>query len=659
MGVRGVKANETKFQPVIEGTKQYVLPLFQRSYSWDKKEWNVLWNDLMELSEMSHPRDHFIGSIVSMPTISVPEGVAKYLLIDGQQRLTTFFIILTLLRDIAKQSGKVELAEEINNTLIVNPYKKDSDYFKLLPTQVDRATYERLILSKIETDDQSQIYKAYQYFDRKLKQSKIDLSTLKIIISNHLSVVSIVLDPDDNPHLVFESLNAKGRPLTQADLIRNFFFMRIHIKEQETVYEQYWKPMQGSLGENMTEFIRHFLMKDGLNVKQNEIYFSVKEITSKNDALEYMKNLSLFSSYYVKLLAPTKESNKKVERTLSRLNRIEATTVYPFLLNCYHDYNQNRISDVQFVEIISIIENFLIRRFVCNVPTNQLNKIFPNLYNQLRHDSFDAFIQALKDNLQLKNYPRDEEFRSRLTDTKLYGSGDRGRKTKLILESIEEYFDHKEQVQLDSLTVEHVMPQTLTQSWQEYIGEDWELIHDLYLHTIGNLTLTGYNSELSNDDFNTKKDRLRQSHLEINKYFDKVTSWKKEDIDQRAAYLAEICLNIWPYFGNEHREEVTVTGTTPKQLYILGQQFEVRSWRDVLENTMNTIAELEPEKFDQIMLQFPRFVGQDKKKFRAIRQLKNGAYIEVNLSAQSIQRFCIQAIEEIELTSEDWNVITQ
>lgn len=468
-----------------------------------------------------------------------------------------------------------------------------------------------------------------------------------------------MLDPDDNPHLVFESLNAKGRPLTQADLIRNFFFMRIHIKEQETVYEQYWKPMQGSLGENMTEFIRHFLMKDGLNVKQNEIYFSVKEITSKNDALEYMKNLSLFSSYYVKLLAPSKESNKKVERTLSRLNRIEATTVYPFLLNCYHDYNQNRISDVQFVEIISIIENFLIRRFVCNVPTNQLNKIFPNLYNQLRHDSFDAFIQALKDNLQSKNYPRDEEFRSRLTDTKLYGSGDRGRKTKLILESIEEYFDHKEQVQLDSLTVEHVMPQTLTQSWQEYIGEEWELIHDLYLHTIGNLTLTGYNSELSNDDFDTKKDRLRQSHLEINKYFDKVTSWKKEDIEQRAAYLAEICLNIWPYFGNEHREEVTVTGTTPKQLYILGQQFEVRSWRDVLENTMNTIAELEPDKFDQIMLQFPRFVGQDKKKFRAIRQLKNGAYIEVNLSAQSIQRFCIQVIEEIELTSEDWNVITQ
>lgn len=654
-----MKANETKFQPVIEGTKQYVLPLFQRSYSWDKKEWDVLWNDLVELSEMNHPRDHFIGSIVSMPTTSVPEGVAKYLLIDGQQRLTTIFIILTLLRDVAKQSGNVELAEEINNTLIVNPYKKESDYFKLLPTQVDRSTYEKLILSKIETDDQSQIYKAYQYFDRKLKQSKIDISTLKNIISNHLSVVSIVLDPDDNPHLVFESLNAKGRPLTQADLIRNFFFMRIHIKEQEAVYEQFWKPMQDSLGENLTEFIRHYLMKDGIYVKQNDIYFSVKEITCKSDTLEYLKNLSLFSSYYVKLLNPSQESNKMVARALTRLNRIEATTVYPFLLNCYDDYTQKRITDVQFTEIISIIENFLIRRFVCNVPTNQLNKIFPNLYTQIKQDRFESFIQALKNNLQSKNYPRDEEFRSRLTDTKLYGSGDRARKTKLILESIEEFFDHKEQVDLESLTVEHVMPQTLTQSWQEYLGDEWQLIHDLYLHTIGNLTLTGYNSELSNDDFDAKKDRLSKSHLEINKYFEKVSSWKKEEIEQRAAHLAEICLTIWPYFGNEQREEVTVTGTTPKQLYILGQQFEVRSWRDVLENTMNTIAELEPEKFEQIMIQFPRLAGKDHKKFRAIRQLKNGAYIEVNLSAQSIQRFCIQAIEAIDLTSEDWNVVVE
>ena len=655
-----MKANETKLQPIIEGTKQYVLPLFQRSYSWDKKEWEVLWDDLVELCEIENSRDHFIGSIVSMPTNSVPEGVAKFLLIDGQQRLTTIFIILTLLRDLAKLSGNIELADEINNTLIVNPYKKDSDYFKLLPTQMDRSAYKKMVLSEIEQNDDSQIYKAYQYFERKIKQSHIDISRLKSVISTRLSIVSIVLDPDDNPYLVFESLNAKGRPLTQADLIRNFFFMRIHIQDQEVIYNKYWRPMQDSLGDNLTEFIRHYLMKDGLYVKQNEIYFSVKEIASENDILEYIKNMYVFSTHYEKLLSPDKELNREIQRALNRLNRMEATTVYPFLLNCYDDYYRGQISDTQFVQVISMIENFLVRRFVCNVPTNQLNKIFNSLYKNTKDDIFDNFINLLKNHLQSKNYPNDNEFSNRLIDAKLYGSGERGGKTKLILESIEEFFEHKEQVDFDNLTIEHIMPQTLTQSWQEYLGEEWQLVHDLYLHTLGNLTLTGYNSELSNDDFDIKKEKLKASHLEINKYFEKVIYWKREDIEQRAKHLAEICLKIWPYFGNERADDdVRVTGTNPKELYILGQQFEVHSWRDVLENTMNTIADLEPEKFEQIMFQFPRLVGRDPKKFRAIRQLKNGAYIEVNLSAQSIQRFCVQAIEAVELTTDDWKVITQ
>ncbi|HBU06325.1 MAG TPA: DUF262 domain-containing protein, partial [Nitrospiraceae bacterium] len=140
-----MQAKETKLQDIIEGTKQYVIPLFQRTYSWTNKEWDVLWKDLMELSETENPRSHFIGSIVNMPTVSVPEGVAKFLLIDGQQRLTTIFILLTLLRNKARESQNHEFAEEINNTLLVNPYKKDNDFFKLMPTQVDRDIYKNFI----------------------------------------------------------------------------------------------------------------------------------------------------------------------------------------------------------------------------------------------------------------------------------------------------------------------------------------------------------------------------------------------------------------------------------------------------------------------------------------------------------------------------------
>lgn len=658
MGVL-MHASETKFQPIIEGTKQYVVPLFQRSYSWQKKEWEMLWNDLYDLYCSDNPRTHFIGSIVTMPTVSVPEGVAKYLLIDGQQRLTTIFILLALLRDRAKQDDEVELANEINDTLLVNPYKKDDDYFKLQPTQADREAFRRLIFAN-SFDNENLFTEAYKYFERKIKQNEINIEKFKQRITNNLSVVSIVLSADDNPHLVFESLNAKGRPLTQSDLIRNYFFMRIHVHQQDKIYHEYWKPMQDTLGDDLTEFIRHFLVRGGTPVKQSEVYYALKEQVKIENALEYLKNLYRFSKYYSRLLNPKNEENKALSRALSRLNTLEVTTVYPFLLNCYDDYSNNLISYIEFLEIIRLIENFIIRRFVCGIPTNQLNKIFPPLYQQAKNKD-GVLLDNIKLILQAKDYPKDPLFKARLMDTKLYGSGDRAVKTKLILESIMESFNHKEQVSVETLSIEHIMPQTLTEQWQDYLGDDWEVTHDLFLHTLGNLTLTGYNSELSNYDFDTKRNYFLDSNIELNKYFHNINTWKRNDIENRAEYLSNIVLNIWPYFGdtNDFQPDSTtnITGTTPKELYILGERFVVQSWRDVFQQTMNLIAELEPEKFETIIQKFPRVVGRDKKRFRAIRELKNGAFIEVNLSAMDTRKYCYQALAEVELTEDDWKVI--
>jgi uncharacterized protein with ParB-like and HNH nuclease domain len=355
-----MKASETRLQPIIEGTKQYVVPLFQRPYSWTKKEWEILWNDIVELSETGDNRSHFIGSIVTMPTISVPEGIAKYLLIDGQQRLATIFIIFALLRDKAKQAGQFELSEEIYNTLLVNQYKKDFDYYKFQPTQIDRDSFQRIIASASDTPTSpNQILNAYHFFERKFRQTSIDIQTLKKTIISNMSIVSIVLDPDDNPHLVFESLNAKGRPLTQADLIRNYFFMRIHINEQESIYSRYWEPMQKALDENLTEFIRHYLMRDGKIIKQNDVYFSLKDIVSLGNALDYLKELLKFSGYYKKLIYPEYETHSEISKLLSRLNRFEVNTAYPFLLNCYDDYSESKITDEEFINILKVIENNL------------------------------------------------------------------------------------------------------------------------------------------------------------------------------------------------------------------------------------------------------------------------------------------------------------
>jgi uncharacterized protein with ParB-like and HNH nuclease domain len=318
-----MQASETKLQRIIEGTQQYVVPLFQRPYSWEKKQWDALWNDLIELYESDNPRPHFLGSIVTMPTNSVPEGVSKYLLIDGQQRLTTIFILLAALRDIAKQSEE-RLASEINNKYLINAYEDGLGYYKLQPTQVDRVIFQQIINSEILVDEGG-ILECYRFFEKKIRQSRssLELPRIKNVICNNLSLVSVVLSYDDDPYLVFESLNAKGRPLTPADLIRNYFFMRIHTDEQDSVYTRYWQPMQELLGDNLTEFMRHYLTKTGVVVNQSDVYFQIKDRIGTSDALPYLQDLCIFSEYYSRLLNPTREPKKNVSKYLNRLNRLE------------------------------------------------------------------------------------------------------------------------------------------------------------------------------------------------------------------------------------------------------------------------------------------------------------------------------------------------
>ena len=651
-----MQANETRLSKILEGQNQYVIPLFQRTYSWDTKEWSVLWDDLTEILDSEIPRTHFVGSIVSMPTVSVPEGVAKYLLIDGQQRITTIFVLLILLRDKARDSDQERLADEISNTLLVNAYQDGDDYFKLMPTQVDRVAYRALVNGKEKNYD-SQIQRAYDFFARKINQKKPDIKKLKELIRINLSLVSIVLDPDDNPHLVFESLNAKGRPLTQADLIRNYFFMRIHTNQQEEIYTRYWQPMQTNLGNSLTEYIRHYLTRKGTVIKQADVYQVLKNEVSVTNALTYLQELAYYAKLYKKLLDPSLEPEVSISTYLQRLNRIEVTTAYPLLLNLYAEYDSQRLTVQEFVSMLQTLENYLIRRFVCGYATNQLNKIFPGVYALILRNR-DGMVEGIKQALQSKGYPKDAEVTQRFKDAKLYGSGDRLTKTKLILETLERKYGHKEQVSSTNLTVEHIMPQTLTTWWQKHLGTDWQDTHELLLHTVGNLTLTAYNSELSNDTFPAKKERFAQSHLDLNAYFDNCPDWTSEQIEERSDKLASLALSIWPYFGKDDigQETGPVTGTTPIKLSILGEEFDVKSWRDVLENTLNTIAFLEPEKFAVVAETMPHFISKSSGAMRDVRRLKDGYFVEVNLSAKRIEKFCIQAIQTAELTADDWKV---
>ncbi|MFJ9386983.1 DUF262 domain-containing protein [Peribacillus sp. NPDC101481] len=657
-----MQAQVTNLQSIIEGTKQYLVPLFQRTYSWKKKDWEKMWQNINELTEADNPRDHFIGSIVTVPTTSVPHGVAKFLLIDGQQRLTTIFIILTLLRNKAE----AELSEEINNTLLVNPYKKSNDHFKLLPTQVDREPFQRLISgTKEENDTKNSIIEAYEFFEKKLIKSELDGQKIKDAITSNLSLVSITLDPDENPYLVFESLNASGQALTQADLIRNYFFMKIHTDFHDEVHATLWKPMEDALGVDLLEFVRHYLMREGAFIKQSDIYFSLKDIVDEENATNSLNELKRYSDYYIKILSPTAESNLTIRKSLSRLKKLDTTTVYPLLLNMYGYYEDDKIKDTEFAQVLNIIENFLLRRYICSLPTDRLKSIFPPLHSHVLNSNSKNYVDGVKAVLQSKDYPKDHVFRQRLLDAKLYGSSDKIKKITFILQAIEESYYHKEQVSFSDLnvSVEHVMPQTITSEWKEHLGEEWETVHDLYKDTLGNLTLTGYNSELSNAIFNKKKEHYKKSHLEVNKYFRDTENWRKEDIERRANFLADRALKIWSYFGNESIAEASikenVIGKSPKQLYVLGKKYSVTSWRDVIVQTLNSIMYLEPEKFEKLIVRYPNLITRDSNKFHRTRNLNNDYFINVNsLTSDQIYRYCLRMLEAVDLPLKDFKVET-
>jgi uncharacterized protein with ParB-like and HNH nuclease domain len=329
-----MEAAEARIQKVLEGTKQFLVPHYQRPYSWKEEQWKTLWRDVLELLEDRDAKPHFLGSIVSSPARSVPEGVEKRLLIDGQQRLTTLLVLLTLIRDRARDSGAGKLAEKIED-FVTNRHEDGADHFKLLPTQSedpadsDREAFVRLVAgSKVST--RSGIGAAYDFFASKLRRSDApELDDLLRVLVGRLTLVSIILDDKDNPHRIFESLNAKGRALSQADLIRNYFFMRLPENEHERVYVDLWRPMQRRLGEDsLTDVVRHYLTRFRGVVRETDVYAALKarvEEDGTRPPLEHLRDLARCSEYYAVLLKPEQAGSQRISTRVERLNRLEVT----------------------------------------------------------------------------------------------------------------------------------------------------------------------------------------------------------------------------------------------------------------------------------------------------------------------------------------------
>lgn len=616
-----MKAHETILQPILEGTKQYVVPLFQRTYSWKLDNWKNLWDDLLSLYSTGPGRKHFIGAIVSMPVDMTPSGVNKYLLIDGQQRISTLFVILAAIRDAACESNQ-RLSDQINELYLINKWAEGTNVLKLYPSQTDRDQFFAIIHKKNNLDESNALVKAYRFYRHKLEGKDpsgqpIEFNRLHNILVQEIMVVDIVLDRDENPYLIFESLNAKGEPLTQADLVRNFLLMRItNANEQELAYRDFWLPMQNSLGAELTAFIWRYLIKGANGVKAirlDEIYDEVKQRLvglNSTEVLNFMKDMHLFSGYYQRLINPDGESNKGIGQRLKRINRWDIKTTYPFLLNLYHDYRQNKLSSDDFCTMLEIIESFVVRRSFCRVPTNALNKIFLSLYKSLDPTQY---VNSLVAELLRREWPNDTAFREAWFEFPIYLSGTT--KCRHILDSLEEVTNtNNEPVDLSrpQITIEHIMPQTLNEEWEQLLGERAAEIFDTYLHTVGNLTLTGKNSEMGNAPLLEKRKVFAQSNFAISKDVADSIIWNDTLIRMRATKLFQKAQKIWPYPGgiisaagngnsNEGKtyQSSDPTGRKPTGYSLFGTEYKVDSWREMLLNVLAELSERHGDDFIQ------------------------------------------------------------
>ncbi|MBM3214028.1 DUF262 domain-containing protein [Candidatus Poribacteria bacterium] len=569
-----MKATETKLLDFLQGPKQFIIPIYQRTYSWTQKQCEQLWNDIRRTQDPFSP-GHFIGSIVYIErglyhTSSVPH----LLVIDGQQRLTTISLLLEALARAIEQQRTESLINprRLRNYYLFNAEEEDDLRFKLLLTQNDKPTLCRLLTHKSLPQPHSRrIVENHAFFTDRIAKSGVDLRALYEGISK-LIVVDISLDRGhDNPQLIFESLNSTGLELSQADLIRNYVLMGLEPKEQNELYSDYWFPMEQSFGHadyaaQFDRFMRDYLtVKTGTIPNIRAVYEEFKAYVQSLPSAsihEIVADIYRFSQFFVRF-ALEREPDGAILEALNDVNTLKVDVAYPFLLELFDDWEQGRIERDGVLEILRLTESYVFRRAVCGIPTNSLNKTFATLARELDKERYvESFKAALLLKDSYRRFPDDEEFKRELAAKDLYNF----RSRNYWLRRLENH-ERRERVNVDEYTIEHVMPQNenLSPEWRSELGDDWRQVHARYLHTLGNLTLTRYNPELRDRPFGEKREMaggFRDSPLRLNDFLRHVERWNAEAINARAETLANKAVVVWTA---PRLEEETLTAYRGRQ----------------------------------------------------------------------------------------------
>jgi alkylated DNA nucleotide flippase Atl1 len=565
-----MQVGESTLKTLIEGQKQFQIPLYQRRFAWEGPQLSQLWEDVLEQYDLLTPDDtgqlaespptHFLGSMVLAPSPMMhAHGVTPFLVIDGQQRLTTLLIALCALRDNAASEDPA-IAEKFNELYLKNKYATGLAHYRLLPTQSDRDAFFACIESD-PTGRADRIGTAYGFFRAQMTQSgpdsqPLDLARLETVLWERLQFVAIAADSNDNVHRIFESLNDRGVRLTQADLLRNYVFMLLPTRA-EHVFEHIWRPMQDSLTATQLETLVFvdLILRGRTTIKRPDIYRAqqdrLRPVESNEAAVEAeVAELARRAKFFVRIVEPKNEPDLDVKAGLERLDRWGASTTYPLLMHLYDLWDRQACIASDVFEALGYVESFLVRRMIAGVPTNNLNRIFNSLVPQLPPDLpiADAIRHALSG--ERKFWPSDKRLREAFRSRPFYFQGRQDQKM-IVFERLEESYQHAELINWDSaqLSIEHIMPQGLTDEWRNALkerGDDPDVVHEELLHTLGNLTITAYNGQLSNNPFDRKHEILQGSHLELNRAISATGEWARSEILARADELAERAIGVWP-----------------------------------------------------------------------------------------------------------------
>lgn len=567
-----MKAQDLPFTQLLHGAKQFIIPIFQRTYSWEITHCEQLWKDILRVGGSSELHSHFIGSAVYIPENDTSAAISRWLVIDGQQRITTLTLLLLALKR-RLQSEDLETpvsAAEIEDYFLINRYGKGEQRYKLRLTQSDKDTLMALLDGKTPGEVPShRLIENFKFFEREMADA--DLSLVYAGISK-LMIVDVRLQQGiDNPQMIFESMNSTGKALTQADLIRNYVLMGLPHELQTRLYQDYWHPMERLFGaehysSHFDEFMRFFLVIHTRNhrIRKHDVYHEFKAYAHNQDDETLLASLLEFADYYCRI-ALGGEADPQLSTAFHDIRELRADVCYPMLMEVYHDFQHQRLDKDAFIEILRLVESYVFRRAICDIPTNSQRQTFASFCRKLDKS---CYLESVKANFLMlpsyRRFPSDDEFRRQFKLRDLYNFNRRSYWLRRF-----ENFGRKERVFVQDYTIEHIMPQNskLNDAWKQSLGSEWARIHEQYLHTLGNLTLTGYNAEYSDRPFAQKRDMqggFGQSPLKLNEGLAACEDWNEQAIQSRAKQLAERALTIWvaPQLSlealNRHREEPAV-----------------------------------------------------------------------------------------------------